>query len=141
MANEQTDAESGYMLTGDSIEKLREDHEILRSIVSSSLGRRLITRPSQYLNETIIHGVLNTAITPGSIFVPSSFEVTKLVNLTRTNSTSTYWTLSSGRSYNALNHNAFLTAGPGSYVVIALASSIGRVGFYVPVWVEESCVF
>ncbi len=36
----------GYLLDGDSIERLREDHRLLEQMVTPALRRRLITRPS-----------------------------------------------------------------------------------------------
>lgn len=36
----------GYLLDGDSIERLREDHRLLEQMVTPALRRRLITRPA-----------------------------------------------------------------------------------------------
>ena len=68
----------GYSLTLDSIQKLREDHNLLESMVFSAIGRRFMSRPfeapAKKELEPFIHGF--SFETPDTI---SSFYIQRIV--------------------------------------------------------------
>lgn len=68
----------GYSLTLDSIQKLREDHNLLESMVFSAIGRRFMSRPfaapAEKELEPFIHGF--SSETP---YTTSSFYIQRIV--------------------------------------------------------------
>jgi len=79
--------DSSYLLDSDSIRKLREDHDILRGMISRGLSRRFVSRPvfGGPNNDTLsaIHGYAIEPIVkakPGAIyqFYATVFRLRKL---------------------------------------------------------------
>jgi hypothetical protein len=143
--------EDAYLISQSSINQLREDHELLRSMVSSSIGRRFIKRDPQPFNRKVIFAVITKAMIPGSILNPSQFSASRLISLHnalvgRGEGRSAMSLQSSGSQSTepdiiAWNHSNTLSAGIGASVVLAVTVANGKSDHYVPIWVEERCVF
>ena len=96
----------------------------------------------QSTSKTVIHGITTTAIIPGSRLSPKYFNVSTYVPASRANQppSSGVWAESTEPDITCWNHNSFLSAGPGSYVVCVGIFTDGLT-HYIPVWVEEFCTF
>jgi hypothetical protein len=135
--------EDAYLISQSSINQLREDHELLRSMVSSSIGRRFIKRDPQPFNRKVIFAVITKAMIPGSILNPSQFSVSRLISrgVGRSTSLQSSGSQSTEPDIIAWNHSNTLSAGIGASVVLAVTVANGKSDHYVPIWVEERCVF
>lgn len=100
------------------------------------------TGVSAQVSKSTIHGIIRGGMNPGRRLNPTSFRVSEIVPATRANQppSSGTWAESTDSEITAWNHNAYLSAGVGAYVICA-AIVFEDLTHYVPIWVEELCTF
>ena len=96
----------------------------------------------QSTSNTVIHGIATTTIPAGNRLFPSSFMLSTYVPAQRANQppASGTWAESTEPDIRCWNHNAFLSAESGAYVV-CVGIFTDDITHYIPVWVEEYCTF